>query len=358
MADTTKKPGLYETLYGGYRDIGLPLLGIIEAIATEGKSPGTTALTQRNILLQGEESKRAREEKKRKRELQESLYGMKTTDFIAKQNEAALKKARQQSLAKKLVGLTKPEDIRKVMTEFAGETGDVSSLLKLTKPEKDFTTELAEALTLAQGKGQIAEQFKIAGEERKKVEKEQEEAAKVEKAKEGLTKNLAIYNKLGDLVTPGGYIGGGLNTAKAFAKKVFGVDDPTVALENMAGIMSNQIARVLGGEKGVMTDRDIARVATLKYSPFDAPGERTIKKRTLELLTAPGLSPDDIRARMDESIAEIYGLKAGTEVAPTPQSPTMAPAAAKTFNSVEEAEAANLPKGTVIWIQGRKAVVE
>jgi hypothetical protein len=62
---------------------------------------------------------------------------------------------------------------------------------------------------------------------------------------------------------------------------------------------------------------------------------------------------DDRRAN-DVFRAPKLGFQSGY----TPDKATAPGTVKKTFNSVQEAEAANLPKGTVIYINGRRAVVE
>ena len=132
------------------------------------------------------------------------------------------------------------------------------------------------------------------------------------------------------------------------------------ALDPNSVVMPGEFERFASGLSAVGSVEALARKLTtggLKLTPKEYEGMFNIVKNSLdqtieqskpvyeqykELAKDRGFNEDDVVGAY-RNIFEKYGSGSNSNV---------------TFNSVKEAESANLPKGTVIYINGRKAVVE
>jgi len=171
----------------------LPIAAIVEAIATQGKSPGTTALAQQQILQTAEERQRELEkqmktdtEKARIQALTDKLTGLKITDLGDKSKARAGKASRQEALRKRLSNpnLTRAQKEQILLEEFPQEAAkgitEVSkkrSLLEegfINKPQTP-----AEKLTDFKTKEKIKADLKATADAGKKALADEKEESKI-----------------------------------------------------------------------------------------------------------------------------------------------------------------------------------
>lgn len=131
--------------------------------------------------------------------------------------------------------------------------------------------------------------------------------AKKKGAKNSFANVFAVYDKIGEFVTPVGGALGLAATGWSKAKTFVGIDDPIQALSDYNGMLQNQAARVLGGEKGVMTDRDVKRFKSLTYKKGDTVGERAIKRKAYQLFMSADITPEAIGNEMGKLVTSLYG---------------------------------------------------
>ena len=137
----------------------------------------------------------------------------------------------------------------------------------------------------------------------KKIEKKEAKQG----AKDSFGGVFAVYDEIGKFVNPSGGLLGNVQKGASAVKQFFGAEDPIGTLKMYNGILKNQAARVLGGEKGVMTDKDIKRFDSLEYKPTDTEGQRKIKRQAYLLFMDTNNSPADIREKMGKLVIELFG---------------------------------------------------
>lgn len=135
----------------------------------------------------------------------------------------------------------------------------------------------------------------------------EKEKKKKTSAKDSFGNVFAVYDQIGQFVPPVGGAKGMAKTGFSKLKSFVGVDDPIQALSDYNGILQNQAARVLGGEKGVMTDKDVKRFKSLTYKPSDTAGEREIKRKAYKLFMDPTQTPESISREMGVLVTRLFG---------------------------------------------------
>lgn len=167
-----------------------------------------------------------------------------------------------------------------------------------------------------------------------------------------------VFSQLDDLV--GGFLG---------------IDQPARQLQESAGLLGN-LARSLGGEKGVLTDKDIERISNIIPSVVDNKSTAERKLRFLSAITSLGdLNRERVIQGQKKLSLEDFGIGSGAKIVDqdvidqiqqqtqelqASREARFAPGGGRvrSFNSVEAAEAAGLPPGTQVTINGRRAVIE
>jgi len=184
--------------------------------------------------------------------------------------------------------------------------------------EKPFEVKLSEAQAITEAKTKAKEK------------------ALTTEAKEGFQGTFKTLDKLQKAVPPKGRLSGFARKAKA----LFGKDPAASALDDFTAATGSLVARQIFREKGTLTDQDIARSNRILPKATDSPGERDIKMSVLESLSNPALTQEQAENLVNNSLRRI-------ELDSDDSS--------NEFNSVQEAKAANLPKGTIVFINGRPA---
>lgn len=142
---------------------------------------------------------------------------------------------------------------------------------------------------------------------------------------------------------------GPLNNAKYATRNAAGRSTPeSRAYEALQSAVKSAVNLQSEAAKGVQTDKDVLRYADALISSFG----KNDTQATLDALTrykgaiakAAERTQVRVESRRKSQNVEPYGFSAKPSTT--------------SFTSVAEAEAANLPKGTSITINGRKAVVE
>jgi hypothetical protein len=297
-----------------FRKFGLPILGVLETIATKGKSPGTTALNAESIFQQREDraaNLKKEEQAARDRALQRQLTGLK------------IRKA-EMDLGPKdplfpdsfdVSGLT-PDEAKKALFKIDPK----AALSKTAFPGMSIEDKVAQAqqindalsgskMSTFESKEIFKDKIRQESEERKRIaseEKKQKSAEKIGEATQKIVKTILTTAKE---VPPLGRgfqarITGLLRSSSA----VLGYNDAVSSLKVLENSLGTQIARKIGGETGVVTDRDRAYANQLIPKPGDTVGERALKDVALTVLADPSVSPEEV----EQAIAEAVGSLSGT----------------------------------------------
>ncbi len=248
--------------------------------------------------------------------------------FLKDFEEAKKRRDEEDSALKKFLQEAESERETTRITEEQKQAGRIElqrekAATALPKPFKPITRE--EQLQFEREKAQVQTEAQIERAERKP-------AAKIESQKRSIQSARTIIGTLKDKLDkipavsgPQARIRGGIAGILGAA----GLRPDVSTFNNLRKSILGQMAKIVSGESGRLTDQDIARIEAAIPRITDTKEEREIAFQDLDRI-------------LGES-ERIFG---------EPSRPS------KSFKSVQEAEKANLPTGTEITINGRRAVIE
>jgi hypothetical protein len=348
-----------------FRDIVLPLGAIAEAIGTKGRSPGTIALGAQQQLLQREAQQREEEERARQRAMQERIFGLQEKKLIG---ETGQREALQRA-AGELEDLTPSEQ-----AAIAGGLSETVLKQRIKPPPKTPEERVEEALLLQeivrdpaaakkreQDKRDFFEKMKIKTQDdlskfmtklNIKSERSMEDfiekakfkdklqiekdARRAERERQGLNRQVQTIIALGKSVPAAGRVGGAIKAGKALV----GFEPEVRTYNEFLSAFTGNLAKQFGGEKGRLTDQDIARAKKMALKVTDTPAERKIKEDVWKVLANPDVDTDEeIQGILLGGSADLNIIEKNIPVAPetlpetivpTPTIPTAAPTPAPT----------------------------
>jgi hypothetical protein len=347
------------------RDIGLPLGAVLETIATKGKSPGTVALTSQQILHQAEQRRREEEERARQRAMQERIFGLQEKKLIGEtgQREALQRAAgeledltpsEQAAIAGGLSetvikGRLKPAPQTLEQKIFEAQQiqeaiKDPQMAKKREQDMKDFMTkmniktqtDLSKWMTKLKIKSQQDMVTFIEKSKHKDKLQIEKDARRAERERQGLNRQVQTIIALGKSVPAAGRVGGIIKAGKA----VVGFEPEVRTYNEFLSAFTGNLAKQFGGEKGRLTDQDIARAKKMALKVTDTPAERKIKEDVWKVLANPDVDTDEeIQGILLGGSADLNIIEKNIPVAPetlpetivpTPTIPTAAPTPAPT----------------------------
>lgn len=308
-----------------FKKFGLPALAVLETIATKGKSPGTTAMTQQQIFRQAELDK----ERQRQEALDRRLKEAQISQLEGRVGGVAMDE-RRMALEKQLGLVKTQEEAEELIDRFQRESDPYGYYTG--KQKERVTTEQKESERQIKAEKQLRDEFDKKSSDFTKLRdsyvRVQESAADPSAAGD-----LAIIFNYMKILDPGSVV---RESEFATAQNAAGVPERVRAFYN----------NVIRGERlSPITRADFVNRAGRLYSGQARTQQRLIDRYS-KLAQRKGVDPEDVVTPI--SITAAAPMKA----------PTATGTQVKQFNTVEEAEAANLPKGTIVIIAGRRAVIE
>lgn len=290
-------------------NIVTPLMAGVEAAASRGASPGTGTLMgvqQMNQSIEGlrQHSKDIKEQalKERMQKKEEELFPLQQEQL---KSDLATKKLQQDEINRKAEqekkwreSISQPSaNLEEIAKKFASPSEVLDYIIKQKKSSEDPMTQWLK-------KEQIKEDMAI--EKQRKLE-EQKLAP--------LKRNVEALNKLADRVPASGRFGGLVENVKKIAGK-----EPIVkTYDDLFNATKGAIARNFGGEKGALSDQDIARIDGYKFSVYDTPEERDLKKSFWNVMTTSISDPSNILQALNDFDQKIIDIKTGNGQASTTQ---------------------------------------
>lgn len=188
-------------------------------------------------------------------------------------------------------------------------------------------------LRAAKAENELKLQFEQGKKEIEKISDDEKLADEAKMIKEDLNTTFLDFQNIPEELR-GPIAGRTTGQVEKFLQTEDGGEAAQLYEDSIQFFLSN-LSRTLGGERGVLTDRDIKRVKAFMPQLRDS---KSLAEKKIQRVN------DFIDRRMNEKTGKPTDKERENDL--------------ETFSSVEEAEAANLPVGTEVIINGRKGVIE